>query len=269
MNSKYSADNPGTELSILEQIRKRGLLNAAGIRVRVRGGVADIEGSVPSLTQKNLTEAIATGTEGVRTVVNRLVIAPMAVVDDEHLAALVRDALQRNSSIDAAGVSFEVSGGCVHFKGSVGARSERCAAEDEAWSVQGVRGIINDIQVVPAKPRGGVQVVDEVSRGLAECLYMDVTEVGVAFRRGVVTLSGPVSNIKLKTAAEELARWTPSVVDVVNELEVAPLGEPGGAQSVPTWASPGAEPGQPPVPMTQSTKKLNGAGSTNGDLIAR
>ena len=50
---------------------------------------------------------------------------------------------------------------------------------------------------------------------------IDPSKVQVGFRDGVARLRGEVPSEYLRSAAEELARWTPSVIETVNELRVA------------------------------------------------
>lgn len=51
------------------------------------------------------------------------------------------------------------------------------------------------------------------------------TDIGVDVHNGVVTLTGTVSNKRIKHAAGDDAWWIPQVVDVHNEIQVAPRRE--------------------------------------------
>ena len=55
---------------------------------------------------------------------------------------------------------------------------------------------------------------------------MDARPIRVEARGGVVSLSGRVASYAQKSAAENVALWTPGVVDVISRLEAGPLPGP-------------------------------------------
>lgn len=216
------------EQLVLDRLKEHGLLDIAQLEVRVRQGVAYIKGVVPNLRQKRLAGEIAGKVDGVRDVVNMLRIAPSPIVGDDSLRRHISRALARNSMIDETKVSVEVINGVVHLSGFASTAAEKRLAEDEAWAAPGIRDIVNNIEVLTSAPKSDVQTADEILLGLSACLGLDQSDVTVELRDGVVHLRGIVPSGYLKSAAEELARWTPSVVDVVNELAVLSWSDAGG-----------------------------------------
>lgn len=226
MKLQLENDIPGIKHTILNDLQENGLIGISEIEVRVRKEVVYVEGCVPNLTQKRLVETIIIQVEGIRDVVNMLRIAPMAVVDDESLLKLIQGALEGNAQINEATLSVEVSNGCACLRGIVGTAAEKCMAELEAWATRGVRAITNDIRVLSERPMGDAEVVNDVLQGFCDCLGIDLSTVDVAFSDGVVRLTGTVQNSHVKAAAADLAHWTPSVIAVVNDLEVSAELEP-------------------------------------------
>jgi osmotically-inducible protein OsmY len=66
------------------------------------------------------------------------------------------------------------------------------------------------------------QLKIDVMRALACEVRIDETAIGVSAHHGVVTLSGIVEAWSLKHAAEEAAHRVAGVLDVANEIEIAP-----------------------------------------------
>ena len=226
MVTKEAAWTAYPERLLAERLGGLASLDLAEIAVRVRHGVAYIQGFIPNVRQKRLVGEIAAQVEGIHRVVNMLGIAPMAVVDDETLKKHLMVALARNPNVKEARIIVAVVEGNVRLSGSVMTATEKCIVEEEVWATSGVRCVINEVQVATVRSIGDLEVVEEVLQGFSQCLGLDPTKVEVSFRHGIIHLSGVVSSVRLKSGAEDLARWTPSVADVVNELEVATIRSP-------------------------------------------
>jgi hyperosmotically inducible protein len=220
------------EITLLRRLQEHELLDCTELEVRVRGDVAFIEGAVPNLRQKRLAEEVAIQVEGIRDVVNMLRVTPLTVIDDDSLRARIGQALARNHRIDAAQISVDVVDGVVYLYGQVDTATQKRLAEQEVWSVAGVRDIVNRIDVLSATPKSEMQITGEILQSFSECLGLDLSRLSVETKDGIVHLSGIVPTDYLKDAAEELATWTPSVKGVVNELKVLEL--PGFKRHTPT-----------------------------------
>ncbi|MFQ6122785.1 MAG: BON domain-containing protein [Dehalococcoidales bacterium] len=223
MSAEFQTMHPRAEQLLVNQLREHGLLEIAELGVRVRQGIAYIEGAVPNLRQKKLVGEIASHVEGIRDVVNMLRITPLPVVDDESLKKHIRRLLTRNPKIDEDNISVEVMDGVVYLGGFVGTAVEKRLAELEVWAASGVRDISNRIEVLSAEPKSEIQIAGEILQSFSICLGLDLSKITVDFREGVAHLRGTVPTDYLKQAAEELATWTPSVTSVINELKVLEL----------------------------------------------
>lgn len=208
------------EQLLLDHLGQHGSLEIYDLEVRVREGVAYIAGCVPNLKQKRLAGEIADQVEEVREVVNMLKIEPMPVVNDGLLSSRLKQALVRNPRVDEAGVSITMVNGVVHIGGFVTTEAEKRLVEEEAWGRLGVRFTINNLEVPSEEPKSDIQIVGQILQCYSSCLGLDLSTIEVEFSNGNVHLRGTVPSEYLKSAAEELARWTPRIVDVVNELRV-------------------------------------------------
>ena len=217
---EFHTADPEAERLILNRLGEHGLLEIAELEVRVRQGIAYIEGFVPNLRQKRLAGEITSQAEGIRDVVNMLRITPLAVVDDDNLRQHIQRALSRNPKLAKSKVSVEVMNGVVYLGGFVNTATEKRLAECEAWAAPGVKDIINRIEVLSAAPKSELQIVSEIRQSFSYCLGLDLTKIAVEFKEGIVHLRGTVPSDYLKEAAEELATWTPQVSGVINELNV-------------------------------------------------
>ncbi|MBI2909142.1 MAG: BON domain-containing protein [Chloroflexi bacterium] len=160
--------------------------------------------------------------KGLRVVVNRLRTVPFAAVRDDGIRRHIERGLSRNPAVDPRSLSIEVTRGVVHVRGTIRTPVQRRIIEDEAWSAPGMRGLVSELEVVPARPRNEVQVTGEILQGLSQCLGIDLSEVRVVVKEGVACLRGMVPSDHLRSAAEDLARLTPEVTEVRNELQVSP-----------------------------------------------
>ena len=116
-------------------------------------------------------------------------------------------------------------------------------ALEHAAAVEGVRGVIDRLRIIPTERRGDGAIRDSVcSYFLREPEFQDCTlrvaikggietlrevlggrgEIAVAVEDGVITLEGYVISLSHKRVAGVLAWWTPGSRDVVNSLEVGP-----------------------------------------------
>lgn len=67
---------------------------------------------------------------------------------------------------------------------------------------------------------GSTAVADRVREALADDPRTNHAIIEVTSSQGIVTLSGTVNSVQVSDVAEEIARQTPGVVSVVNELKV-------------------------------------------------
>jgi osmotically-inducible protein OsmY len=140
----------------------------------------------------------------------------------------VVERLAWDSRIDESKIAVEVHDGTVILRGLVPAYSQRSLAEDNAFQVEGVVTVDNQLTVdFPAAQ--GIPTDGEISANIINALSwdpaIDATSIHVAVRASVVTLKGTVASYWQKHRAGEIAEHMAGVSGVQNELKVKPDGQ--------------------------------------------
>jgi hyperosmotically inducible periplasmic protein len=160
-------------------------------------------------------------------------------VSDAGITAQVKAAFALSKRISAYEIGVETKDGVVTLTGQAPSEVDRGLAGDVAKDTTGVKQVDNQIRVEPGlKPsdaslRENARVTDlEIHANLRERLaaseFLSGNEINVSVKDRVVTLAGRTQTPQQKTGVEQLARSTPNVANVVNQLTVT---NPGAAQS--------------------------------------
>jgi len=207
-----------SEEIILTTFNKAHLPDVEALRVLVVKGVAYIDGYVGNYQAKKTITRLAASASGLRKVVNRSRVMPAALVHDEALAERVRWAIQSHPFFRSGPVSVRCSEGVIELTGTVDRPSLRLHAEDAAWSVGGVRQVLNRLQVSHASVPGEREVAQHLEQHLQYCLGVAPWQISVEVERRTAYLRGKVPSQPLRQLAEDLVRWHPHIRDVVNCL---------------------------------------------------
>ncbi len=197
-------------------------LSSDNLVVEVKHGVVTLTGSVPNLAQRQLAYRIAGRIKGVREVSDELAVLPLRPRSDADITADVVTALTLDSLVDEDKIEVTTVDGVVYLRGTVGSYTERKAADADARSVESVQDVVDELTVRPAVAHDDAALARAIRRQVEENLRIDPASVVVEVRHGVAYLRGQVPNLTLRWIVDELARWTPGVTDVVNDVQVAP-----------------------------------------------
>jgi osmotically-inducible protein OsmY len=137
--------------------------------------------------------------------------------------------------------------GAVVLEGEVGDVAAKKLALELAAAVDGVRGVIDRLHVLPSERKGDGAIRDSFCgfllrepefrgcsvrarvKGRIDTLREAPEDGGCAIEAavedGVITLEGKVTSLSHQRVAGVLAWWTPGCRDVVNSLEVDPAEE--------------------------------------------
>jgi osmotically-inducible protein OsmY len=146
------------------------------------------------------------------------------MIDDTELQQRVIDELAFEPSVNAAHIGVAVKNGIVTLTGHVTSYAEKYAAENAAKRVQGVRAVVNELEV---KLPGSSERTDEdiaeaaVAALKANTLVPD-DKIKLTVENGWVTLEGEVEWHYQKTAAEDAVRNITGVRGVTNLITVKP-----------------------------------------------
>jgi len=137
-----------------------GHLNPFRIGVHTRDGVVTLRGTVPSDIHRDLAVAIAKNAEGVKSVDSDLRLAPgkgdgpegedktfSEAVHDASTTASIKLSLAFERGVKASHITVHVDRGTVTLTGDVDSEAERQLAARIARDNEGVRHVVNQIQV--------------------------------------------------------------------------------------------------------------------------
>jgi osmotically-inducible protein OsmY len=205
---------------VLEEMLWDTSLDSSRINVTAEGGTVVLIGFVDTYVERMTAEERAWGISGVRHVRNELVVDLAArEVLDADLASAARAGLDANSLVPEGAVSVTVADGWVTMTGNVRHYLQRMAAEHVVSHLRGLRGFADDVTVSP-------EPAQEVSAGVKDSLTrnaaVDADGITVTDHAGVVTLDGTVGSYTESLEAERAAGRAPGVVQITNNLIVAP-----------------------------------------------
>jgi hyperosmotically inducible protein len=146
-------------------------------------------------------------------------------LDDATVTAKVKTALARDPATSAYRIEVESYRGDVQLNGFVETADMKSSATRVAKSVDGVKGVSNNLEVKSGDRTAG-EVVDDgvITAKVKAALISDpnvaANEVNVQTREGVVQLAGFVDNSTQKSKASEVTRRIAGVKQVDNQIEV-------------------------------------------------
>jgi hyperosmotically inducible periplasmic protein len=146
-------------------------------------------------------------------------------VKDSWITSKAKMKLVADKRTKARQIKVETQSGVVTLRGKVASGDERAAAEEITKGVDGVKAVRNTLEVVPEMKRKAADAKDdEITKSVRDRLAADEqlksTTIRVRADNGMVTLMGTVPTVKVKDRAAELARKTPGVRAVRNELQL-------------------------------------------------
>ena len=145
--------------------------------------------------------------------------------DDKMLVGKVKSALISDKTADADEINVEVYKGVVQLNGFVDSEKEKAQAEAVAKTVEGVKGVENNLAIKQGKHTSG-EIMDDsaltakVKSALIEDPSTKAGDINVETRQGVVQLSGFVSTQAQKDAAAKVAGAVHGVKSVQNGLSI-------------------------------------------------
>jgi hyperosmotically inducible periplasmic protein len=146
-------------------------------------------------------------------------------VKDSWITSKTKMKLVADKRTKARQIKVETQGGVVTLRGKVGSPDERAAAEEITKGLDGVKSVRNTLEIVPEMKRKAADAKDdEITKAIRDRMAADEqlksTTIRVRADNGMVTLMGTVSTVKVKDHAAEIARKTPGVRAVRNELQL-------------------------------------------------
>jgi hyperosmotically inducible protein len=200
----------------------------------VDSGIVRLAGQATSVFDHLRAVKIARGVAGVRGVASE-VENPLRLTDREVWGEMTPEAdpgittatkmrLLADDAIPALEVNVDTESGVVTLFGVVPTQDAKLAAEAETSQVNGVKSVLNVLQVVPGSAENAVAANDEdVKQAVRSVLQgsSHLQQVDVDVRNGVARLSGKVPESMDRLQAAFVVRSAPGVRSVKNDLRVA------------------------------------------------
>ena len=117
------------------------------IEVTVEDGVVTLTGQVISLSHRRLASVTAWWVGGCRDVVNLLELVPAEEDSDDEMSEALRLVLETDPRVRAEQITVDVQDHKVALAGWVATEAERRQAEQDAWCLDAIEGVVNRIQV--------------------------------------------------------------------------------------------------------------------------
>jgi osmotically-inducible protein OsmY len=217
---------------IEQEIAADIVAKGSGIKVEAKDGVATLTGSVDSWTEKEGAARLAKRVKGVREVDNRITIEYEKTRTDQEIFADIKRRLDWDALVEDGLLKVSVDDGRVALSGIVGSAAEKRRAGSDAW-VNGVEEVSTDevevkwwaLDKYKRSTKFPVRTAGEIKTAIIDAFLLDprVSLFGVEPEvvGSVVTLTGVVSTLSTKNAAEDIARHTTGVTQVDNEIQVS------------------------------------------------
>lgn len=208
--------------AVLAELRWEPGVDAGHIGVTAHAGVVTLTGHVETLAEKQAAEAAACRVRGVKGVADEIEVrlTPELERSDEEIAAAALERLVWDVSVPRDAVKVTVEDGWVTLTGEVDWHFQKAAAADDVRRLYGVTGLTNKVTIKP-----GVQatsISDDILHALHRSWFFDPKTIDVTVDDGKVRLSGTVPTMHDRQVAAATAWAAPGVVDVQNDITVAP-----------------------------------------------
>jgi osmotically-inducible protein OsmY len=180
------------------------------------------EDEKPSTTEKIEQKADQAGSK-----VRSMATDVKAGVTDSWVTSKTKIALFADERVKGRQISVETKNGMVMLRGKVDSDEAKMAAGDVAKRVEHVKGVRNELQIVPPADRPRVDTDDKaimsmVEQRLKEDRQLKGAKINARVDSGIVTLTGEVKSLALCSRASEVLSDVPGVRAVRNDLNYEP-----------------------------------------------
>lgn len=203
--------------SIRDAVEDEFLLDPAvsfnEVNVKVSDGIVTLSGTVNNLLTKDRAVVVAELVKGVRAVVDRINVEPLAKRSDSDIQDDVSVALLSDPATESYEVNASADHGRVVLTGTVDSWRERQLCAQVAKGVKGVTAVENSIEVDYETDRPDSEIKAEIEKTLRWNTLVDDGLIDVTVNNGKVTLIGTVGSAAEKRQARYDA-WVAGVTSV-------------------------------------------------------
>ncbi len=197
------------------------------VDVKVQNGTAVLTGVVEDRQAFLAAEELASITVGVKEVRNELEIAAEpSGVQDNTIQTEIRDQLLWDTRVTEENINVSVKNGDVVLSGTADAFIEKTAAEEDAWSIAGVKTVENNIEIVYEKKTLNRSLLQSnIEETILSIAVTEAEDIEVTVEEGgQVELEGTVDAYWKRPYIASIAEDVLGVTDVYNQITVVPEG---------------------------------------------
>ena len=222
-------DNAELKKDVLAALQADPVTHELKFDVATADGIVTLSGTVPSYGLKMLASEVAMGAKGVSELKNELLVDSKKKPTDDELEKEIRELYLFTALLDDVQLKVDVKETVVVLNGTVTSSFQKSYAEDLAWRAGArdvdVRGI--DVNWRHTNPllrsqRYETATDEEILAAVQRAFNHDPRVLSfspvIQVDHGVVTLSGEVSHLTAKRAAERDALQTIGVRRVKNNI---------------------------------------------------
>jgi len=187
-----------------------------------KNGIVKIKGEVHTLYDRYRVYDIVSKVPGVREIEDDLNITVPMLPDKEIEDNIIEQFKIVRSILEPEKITVHVDNGVVFLNGEVSFQREKIAAETAASWQKGVKGIVNNLKVLPAKVALSDENLHAVLRDVLKDQFPLEKGVRITVKNGVVTLTGKVRVLWVQRKVEQEFSRIIGVKNVVNHLTVEP-----------------------------------------------
>lgn len=183
--------------AITNNLISSDLVDIELITIQTDAGIVTFEGEVQNILSKEKATEIAEHTRGVRSVINKLIVTPVAKTDIE-LEAHISSALTFDNAVNAENIGVSVDDGFVSLTGEAASYTEKQLAETITKKIEGVGAVENSIAITYSGNRSDADIKADIENRFKIDTYIEENDIHIHVNDGMVTLSGEVESIGKK-----------------------------------------------------------------------
>jgi osmotically-inducible protein OsmY len=177
-----------------------GLLRAQHVKATVTQGIATISGSVDNLLASERARDVTESIKGVRSVVDQVIVTPVARTDDEIKKDVAR-ALHDDAATRPYTIGIAAKDGKVTLSGTADSWQQKNLFADVAETVPGVKSLENAVSVHYSATRPDSEILADVDNRISNDVWIDDDLLHVTVAGHVVHMHGSVASVGQKERA--------------------------------------------------------------------